>query len=116
MSDQVKNQEQVQEQPKFTDGVRIKVADSKSCVSIYGIINDRMPLNLTIEAYDALAQNWDAVVAFVEANRNNLLSKAERKLEKLQAKHDAKLVKQQETKLNEMSIAIALAKLLKQAG
>lgn len=73
-------------QPKLAEGVSIKVADSRKCVSIYGITTERLPVNFTVEQFDRLNESWEAVRCFVEANRDKLLTKEERKFENKQAK------------------------------
>ena len=116
----VDNQEQNQEQavPQFTDGVTAKVSDSRKCVSIYGIVSERMPFNLTIEMFDTLTQNWDAIQHFVESSRDQLMSKSERKSAKGYEKQDAKLIAKQ-AKLDEariLTLALQLAKKLKDSA
>ena len=102
--------------PVLTDGVTIKVADSRKCVSIYGIGGNRMPINFTVEQWDNFVENFDAIHAFVEGNRDKLLTQSQRKLERQSAKKDAKLLSKAEQEAEERRItlmAMTIAKALK---
>jgi hypothetical protein len=82
----------------LTSGLKVKIADSKKCVSIYGLFgNDRIPTNFNTEAFDILVESWEEVKAFMEANRDQLLTKDERKHLNKVSKVEAKILKDADT-------------------
>jgi hypothetical protein len=94
----------------LTSGLKIKIAESRKCVSIYGLFgNDRIPTNFNTEAFDILVESWEEVKAFMEANRDQLLTRDERKHLNKVSKVEAKLVKDAES-LKQKQKAIELMK------
>ncbi len=79
------------------NGVTVKVSDSGKCISVYGIISDRQPVNFTVEMWDKLQANIHALAGFVDNNRDKLLSREERKFAKQADKQSDKIAKEAAT-------------------
>ena len=119
-----KAQAEVDAQPKPTlaEGVTVKVSDSRKCISIYNVAGNRMPGNFTIEQWDCFTESYLAIHAFVEENRDVLLTRSERKFENDAARKQARADEEKSRNLShgvdlaQLAQVLKLMQSLKQAG